>query len=279
MTTTPRHAARMSQVRIHALGPEGTTERDDVVAGEEPLQILAAGPGQEPVEVAVTMRTPGHEDELAVGFLVSEGLATPADVTGVTIEDPATAARPDDRVTIHLRTALDPAAIAERHTIATASCGICGKASIDDVVRRCDPLPDGPAVSAELIRGLPAALRAEQETFEATGGLHATGLFEANGTLLTLREDVGRHNALDKVIGERALAHALPLHACIAVVSGRISFELVQKAAAAGIPILVAVGAPTDLAIRTADAVGMTLIGFVRADRANVYTRAERVAP
>lgn len=278
MTTAHRHAARMSRVAITTIGPGGATQREDVVAGEEPLQILAAGPGQEPVEVAVTMRTPGHEDQLAVGFLVSEGLATPADVSGVTIGDPATVARPDDRVTVHLRRPLDPADIAERHTVATASCGICGKASIDDVVRRCDPLPDGPEVSADIIRGLPETLRAEQETFEATGGLHAAGLFTTEGSLITLREDVGRHNALDKVIGERALAHALPLNGSIAVLSGRISFELVQKAAAAGIPILVAVGAPTDLAIRTAEAVGMTLIGFVRTDRANVYTRADRVA-
>jgi FdhD protein len=224
------------------------------------------------------MRTPGHEDELAVGFLVSEGLVAPGAVSHVTIDDPATAARPDDRVTVHLTAPLDPATVAERHTVATASCGICGKASIDDVVRRCDPLPDGPTVSATRIRALPHALRAAQETFEATGGLHAAGLFSAAGELLTLREDVGRHNALDKVIGERALAGALPLHGTIGVVSGRISFELVQKAAAAGIPILVAVGAPTDLAVRTAQAVGMTLVGFVRGDRANVYTRPERVS-
>jgi FdhD protein len=280
MTAAPRHAARMSRVPITTVGPDGVTHRDDVVAGEEPLQILAAGPEQEPIEIAVTMRTPGHEDELAVGFLVSEGLAIAADVSGVTIDDPATAARPDDRVTVHLRAPLDPATVAERHTVATASCGICGKASIDDVVRRCDPLPAGPSVSAKIIRALPDALRAEQETFEATGGLHAAGLFTAGGDLAALREDVGRHNALDKVIGERALAGALPLHDNIAVLSGRISFELVQKAAAAGIPILVAVGAPTDLAIRTAEAVGMTLVGFVRAERANVYSRSDRlVAP
>jgi FdhD protein len=267
----------MSRVRVTAFLAGDITERDDVVAGEEPLQILAAGPDQEPVEVAVTMRTPGNEDELAVGFLVSEGLATPADVSHVEIDDLATAARPDDRVTVHLRKVLDPAMIAERHTVATASCGICGKASIDDVVRRCDPLPEGARVSVATILRLPDVLRSAQETFEATGGLHAAGLFGANASIITLREDVGRHNALDKVIGERALEHALPLHAHVAVVSGRISFELVQKAAAAGIPILVAVGAPTDLAIRTADAVGMTLVGFVRGDRANVYSRPDRV--
>ncbi len=144
MTTTRRHAARMSSVRVTTITPDGAEDRDDLVAGEEPLQILAAGPGQEPVEVAVTMRTPGHEDELAVGFLVSEGLIAPEDVTDVTYADPASASRPDDCVTVHLRHQLDPASIAARNTVATASCGICGKASIDDVVRRCDPLPDGP---------------------------------------------------------------------------------------------------------------------------------------
>jgi FdhD protein len=277
MTATPRHAARVSRVRITAIGPDGVEQRDDTVVGEEPLQINAAGPGQEPIEVAVTMRTPGHEDELAIGFLVSEGLIRVDDVVDVTYADPATASRPDDRITVHLARPLDVDSVAERRTVATASCGICGKASIDDVVRRCDPLPDGPEVSAATIGALPDALRAAQETFEATGGLHASGLFSADGRLIVLREDVGRHNALDKLIGERAMAGALPLHGTILLLSGRVSFELVQKSAAAGIPILAAVGAPTDLAIATAEGVGMTLIGFVRGARANVYTRAERV--
>ena len=158
--------------------------------------------------------------------------------------DPAEAARPDDVVTVLLDRRLDPATIAERRTVATASCGICGKASIDDVARRCDPLPDGPLVAAATVHALPATLRAAQETFEATGGLHASGLFTPDGALVTMREDVGRHNALDKLIGERYLAGALPLHRSILLVSGRISFELVQKAGAAGIPLLAAVGAP-----------------------------------
>jgi FdhD protein len=267
----------MSRVRMMAIGPGGVEERDDAVAGEEPLQVMAAGPGQEPVDVAVTMRTPGHEDELAVGFLVSEGLIEPRDVTGVTHADPASASRPDDTVTVHLGVPLDIASVAERRTVATASCGICGKASIDDVVRRCDPLPDGPVVDVSIVHTLPARLRAAQETFDATGGLHAAGLFTPGGVLTVLREDVGRHNALDKVIGERALADALPLHRTVLLVSGRISFELVQKAAAAGIPVMAAVGAPTDLAIATAEAMGMTLIGFVRPERANVYSRRDRV--
>jgi FdhD protein len=274
---TIRHDARMRRTRITAIGPAGVEERDDVVAGEEPLQVLAAGPGQEPVEVAVTMRTPGHEDELAIGFLVSEGLVRPGDVIGTEIGDPVDHARPDDHALVRLSTPFDAGLVAERRTVATASCGICGKASVDDVVRRCDPLPDGPAVAAATIHALPRTLREAQETFERTGGLHAAGLFDPEGGLIVLREDVGRHNALDKVIGERALRHALPAHGTILMLSGRISFELVQKAAAAGIPIVAAVGAPTDLAIDTANAVGMTLIGFVRDDRMNVYTRPDRV--
>jgi FdhD protein len=274
---TLRHDARMRRTRITAIGPGGVEERDDVVAGEEPLQILAAGPEQDPIEVAVTMRTPGHEEELAVGFLVSEGLAVPGDVIGTRIGDPVDHARPDDHVHVRLSTRFDARMVAERRTVATASCGICGKASVDDVVRRCDPLPDGPHVDAATVRGLPRTLRTEQETFERTGGLHAAALFDPDGRLLVLREDVGRHNALDKVIGERALQHALPASDTVLMLSGRISFELVQKAAAAGIPIVAAVGAPTDLAIDTASAVGMTLIGFVRDDRMNVYTRPDRI--
>ena len=274
---TVRHAARMRRTRIIAIGPTGVEERDDVVAGEEPLQILARGPGQEPIEVAVTMRTPGHEDELAIGFLVSEGLIAVGDIVRTSIGDPTSHARPDDHVVVRLARPFDPATVAERRTVATASCGICGKASVDDVVRRCDPLPDGPTVEAATIRTLPGRLRADQETFSRTGGLHAAGLFGNDGGLIVLREDVGRHNALDKIIGERALTGALPANDAILMLSGRISFELVQKAAAAGVPIVAAVGAPTDLAMDTAAAVGMTLVGFVRDDRMTVYTRPDRV--
>jgi FdhD protein len=241
------------------------------------MQILAAGPGQQPVEVAVTMRTPGHEAELAVGFLFSEGLIEPGDVRGVQFGDPTRDARPDDQVLVKLARPFDAGRVAERHFVATASCGICGKASIDEVAMRCAPLPDGPVVSREVLVGLPARLRAAQETFEATGGLHASGLFDPDGTLVSLREDVGRHNALDKVIGERYLAGALPLHRSILLLSGRISFELVQKAAAAGIPIVAAVGAPTDLAVQTAERLGQTLVGFLRRDRFNVYAGAQRI--
>lgn len=271
------HVARMAGTRLVAVERGIVTGRDDRLAGEEPLQILVAGLGQDAVEVAVTMRTPGGEDELAVGFLFSEGLMGAGAVLGTTIADPATAARPDDAVTVRLAHRFDPQVVAERRTVATASCGICGKASIDDVARRVAPLPDGPDVAPSTILRLPWRLCAEQETFGATGGLHAAGLFTPDGTLVVLREDVGRHNALDKVIGERYLAGALPLHRSILLVSGRISFELVQKAAAAGIPILAAIGAPTDLAVRTAASIGMTLVGFVRDERCNVYSRPDRL--
>jgi len=251
--------------------------RDDLVAGEEPLEIRAAGPRQTPVSVAVTMRTPGHERELAVGFLTTEGLIEGNQVLGVEVGDPGFMAEPDDAVLVRLARKIDPGIAAKRHFIATASCGICGKASIDEVAARCAPLPDGPAVSPEMLYGLPDRLRAAQSVFEATGGLHASGLFSADGQLIRLREDVGRHNALDKLIGSRVLARELPLWDRILLVSGRVSFEIVQKAAVAGIPIVCAVSAPSDLAIRLADRLGVTLVGFLRGDGFNVYTHDGRI--
>jgi FdhD protein len=267
----------MAGVRVLAVDGADVAERDDALAGEEPMQILAAGPDQAPAEVAVTMRTPGHEVELAIGFLYSEGLIAKGDVREVSFGDPASEARPDDAVTVHLDSPLDTDRVSKRHFVATASCGICGKASIDEVAMRCDPLPDGPLVARSVLAALPERMREAQETFEATGGLHASGLFTPDGALVVLREDVGRHNALDKLIGERYLAGALPLNASILLVSGRVSFEIAQKAAVAGIPILAAVSAPSDLAVRTADRLGMTLIGFLRGDRFNVYSRPDRV--
>jgi len=252
--------------------------RDDLVAGEEPLEIRAAGPGQKPVPVAVTMRTPGHEEELAVGFLTSEGLLADNEVRRVTYGDPAVVAEPDDSVLVRLAHRLDPSLVAQRNFVATASCGICGKASIDDVAVRCEPLPKGlPVVSRAVILGLPDALRAAQSAFDRTGGLHAAGLFETDGRLVAIREDVGRHNALDKLIGSRVLARELPLWDRILMVSGRVSFEIVQKAAVAGVPIICAVSAPSDLAIRLADRLGLTLVGFLRGDSFNVYAHDNRI--
>jgi len=252
--------------------------RDDLVVGEEPLEIRAAGPRQEPVQVAVTMRTPGYEDELAIGFLTSEGLLGGNEVLGVRYGDPGAVADPDDSVLVRLARRFDPALTAKRNFVATASCGICGKASIDDVAVRCEPLPKGlPVVARSVILGLPDALRAAQAAFERTGGLHAAGLFETDGRLVAVREDVGRHNALDKVIGSRVMANELPLWDRLLMVSGRVSFEIVQKAAVAGMPIICAVSAPSDLAVRLANRLGVTLIGFLRGDGFNVYSHDNRV--
>jgi FdhD protein len=252
--------------------------RDDLVVGEEPLEIRAAGPRQPPVQVAVTMRTPGYEQELALGFMTSEGLLADNEVRGVDYGDPGVMAEPDDSVTVRLARRFDPSLVAKRNFVATASCGICGKASIDDIAVRSEPLPKGlPVIRRSVILGLPDSLRAAQAAFERTGGLHGAGLFETDGSLVAIREDVGRHNALDKLIGSRVRVRELPLWDRILMVSGRVSFEIVQKAAMAGVPIVCAVSAPSDLAVRLADRLGVTLIGFLRGDGFNVYTHDGRV--
>jgi FdhD protein len=272
---------RTTTVRDVLVVRAGSAERrPDRLAGEEPMAIRVAGPGQAPVDVAVTMRTPGCDAELAVGFLVSEGLLDLPDLVGLTVEvgDPSGVAVPENEMVVRIRRALDPAAIPARAFVASASCGICGKASLDDVAVRCAALPPGPRVDAAVIVSLPDRLRAGQPLFEVTGGLHASGLFDVAGALLALREDVGRHNALDKLIGAAALAGELPLHDRLLVVSGRVSFEIVQKAAVAGIPIAVAGKAPTDLAVSAAERLGLTLVGFVRGGGFNVYAGEERIA-
>lgn len=271
-----RRATRATVTAVH--GAEVRT-RGDRLAGEEPMAIRACGPGQTPVEVAITMRTPGSEAELALGFLHSEGLLRDRnEVEAVELGDAGSIAQPDDEVLVRFRRPFDAAAVADRHFVASASCGICGKAAIDDVHVRAAPLPDGPVVAPEVLWSLPGRLRAAQDVFEATGGLHAAGLFEADGTLVAVREDVGRHNALDKLIGSRLLAAELPLHGRIVLVSGRASFELVQKAAVAGAPVLAAVSAPSDLAVDAAQRLGLTLLGFLRGDGFNIYSRPDRVA-
>ncbi len=268
----------VSSTKIVAVRGAELEVRDDLVVGEEPLEIRAAGPRQDPVQVAVTMRTPGHEEELALGFLTSEGLIANNEVTGVRYGDPGVMAEPDDSVVVRLARRFDPNLAAKRNFVATASCGICGKASIDDVAVRCEPLPRGlPVVARAVITSLPDALRAGQAAFDRTGGLHAAGLFETDGRLVAIREDVGRHNALDKLIGSRVRVRELPLWDRILMVSGRVSFEIVQKAAVAGVPVICAVSAPSDLAVRLADRLGVTLIGFLRGDGFNVYSHDGRV--
>jgi FdhD protein len=274
-TPPTRHVTTRSIVAVRG---DTLEVRPDRIVGEAPLEIRAAGPDQESVAVAVTMRTPGSEAELAVGFLRTEGLIDGSEVVGWDAGDPVGLSQPDDTIVVRLSRPFDASAVAERHFVATASCGICGKASIDDVAVRCEPLPVGlPVVSRTVILSLPDRLRTAQAAFERTGGLHAAGLFETDGRLVAVREDVGRHNALDKVIGSRVRLNELPLWDRILMVSGRISFEIVQKAAVAGVPIICAVSAPSDLAVRLADRLGVTLVGFLRADGFNVYSHDGRI--
>jgi FdhD protein len=252
----PYATAKVDVVRV----PDGETQ--DVVAVEEPLEIRINGS-----PVAVTMRTPGHDEELALGFALSEGLR------------PEGARLPDDLAanTVELDAAgFDPARLA-RSFYTSSSCGVCGKGALEAVAVEASRIESKLTVPAELIAVLPDRLRAAQPAFDATGGIHATGLFDEHGELLCLREDVGRHNALDKAIGWAFRERLLPLERSVLCVSGRLSFELVQKAAVAGCPMLVAVGAPSSLAIELARDRGVTLCGFVRGGRLNVYTEPWRV--
>jgi len=264
-------------VKVVAVNDGVRSERPDSLATEEPMEIRVGGPGQEATQVAVTMRTPGGDYELAVGFLFTEGLIAPGDVRRVAYcDDLDDESQRYNVVTVTLERPFDPGAL-RRNFYATSSCGICGKAALDDVEVRCAPVADGPQVRAEVLVGLPDALRARQRVFDRTGGLHAAGLFTAEGGLVTLREDVGRHNAVDKVIGEQALAGRVPLTDHVLQVSGRASFEIVQKAAVAGIPIVSAVSAPSSLAVEAGERFGMTIVGFVRDGRCNVYAGSDRV--
>jgi FdhD protein len=259
MAAPPYSAAPVEVVRL----PAGRRERDQV-AVEEPLEIRVNG---EPV--AVTMRTPGSDEELALGFCLSEGIRArratpPADLAANTVEVEAAG--------------FDPQQV-RRNFYTSSSCGVCGKGALDAVRVAAAPVKSDLRIPTTLLATLPERLRAGQAAFAATGGLHATGLFDARGALLCLREDVGRHNAMDKVVGWAFAAGRLPLADAILCVSGRLSFELVQKAAVAGCPIVVAVGAPSSLAVELAVAQRVTLCGFVRGGRLTIYSAAERVAP
>jgi FdhD protein len=246
--------ARMVSVVVH----DG---RRDEVAVEDPLEIRVDG---EPL--TVTMRTPGHDEELALGFLYGEGLITEPRAAGLT-EDLAS-----NIIEVQGPLARDPG---QRRFYTTSSCGVCGKGALDEVAVHAPMAQPGPRVQRELLAALPEHLR--QPSFHRTGGVHATGLFEPSGELLYAREDVGRHNAMDKVVGRALLDGLLPLAPRILCVSGRLSFELVQKAAVAGAPILVGVGAPSSLAIELAAGRGMTLGGFARHGSVNIYTGSDRV--
>jgi FdhD protein len=277
MATTEPLRRNVTTARVTAVHDGVRSERPDTLATEEPMEIRAGGPGQVARPVAVTMRTPGADYELAAGFLFTERLIVPGDVTRVAYcDDLEDAEQRYNVVTVTLRRPFDHDRL-QRNFYATSSCGICGKAALDDVEVRCAPVAEGPVVEAELIVTLPDRLRERQRVFDRTGGLHAAGLFTASGEMIALREDVGRHNAVDTVVGEQLLAGRIPLADRVLQVSGRASFEIVQKAAVAGIPIVSAVSAPSSLAVEAAERFGMTLVGFVRDGRCNVYTRPERV--
>jgi FdhD protein len=268
----------VTPVRVIAVRPDHHLEIPDQLATEEPMEIRAAGPGQRPAPIAVTMRTPGHDFDLAVGFLLTEGLIDdrravaavkycdlPDDVEQrfnvVTVE--LTRPLPDDRTS--------------RSFAVNASCGVCGKASIEDVTVACPVLPAAPPVPWSFILELPERLRAQQKLFDRTGGLHAAATFDPAGGGATLREDVGRHNAVDKLAGHALLSGELPLTGKVLMVSGRVSFEIVQKAARAGLALIAAVSAPSSLAVQAADALGVTVAGFVWGDRFNIYSHPERI--
>jgi FdhD protein len=263
---------------VISYSPHGQRRKIDALAAEEPLELRVDGRA-----LSVTMRTPGKDVELAHGFLLSEGV-----ITG--LEDISTArfcegTGPDGQNTYNvLDLALAPGVPSpdvgvERNFYTTSSCGVCGKAALDAVrlKTKFSPADDPIRVRVDVLTTLPDALREEQKVFASTGGLHAAGLFTADGELLVVREDVGRHNAVDKVLGWAVLNDLIPLRGHVLMVSGRASFELVQKAAMAGLPVLSAVSAPSSLAVELADEQGMTLVGFLRGQSLNVYSGAERV--
>jgi FdhD protein len=262
----------------------GLCAREDVLAAEEPLEIQLSYERRDGVRVnrsvSVTMRTPGHDEDLAAGFLFGEGLIRDRGQVAAIDAAPAGAGGSGNTVRVGLAGGLDVDLRAlERHFYTTSSCGVCGKTSIEALrIAQGAPLcADEPVVDFATLLRMPDALRENQGVFERTGGLHGAALFEATGRLILVREDVGRHNAVDKVIGAQFLAGRTPLPGTVLAVSGRASFELVQKALMAGIPILVAVGAPSSLAVELARQFGATLAGFVRDGRMNIYSGARRL--
>jgi FdhD protein len=262
VTGDPTEAPPYSTRGVDALRLPDRGREHDLVAVEEPLEIRIGG-----APVAVTMRTPGHDEELALGFCVTEGLEpvgsrVPDDLAANTIEVEATG--------------FDPERL-QRHFYTSSSCGVCGKGAIEAVQVDAPRVESTLELPFDIVASLPGRLREAQPTFEATGGLHATGLFDASGDLLCVREDVGRHNAMDKVVGWAFSERLLPLDAHVLCVSGRLSFELVQKAAVAGCPVLVAVGAPSSLAVELAQDRGVTLCGWVREGRVTVYSEPWRI--
>ncbi len=273
-------------IEVQKVREDRTQTQADELAVEEPLEIRVGRAGDRdrpPQSVSVTMRTPGNDFELAVGFLFTEGvLRSREDLRSVAYARSHVTGPSENVVEVVLERGVPfDAPKVRRGFYTTSSCGVCGKASLEAVrVAGVRPPPDGrPRVRSDLLPKLPDRLREGQALFSTTGGLHAAGRFDAEGCLLSIREDVGRHNALDKLVGERVLAGGLPLHDQVLAVSGRASFEILQKAAVAGFPFVIAVGAPTSLAVDLAHEFGITLVGFARAGGYNVYAGADRVLP
>jgi FdhD protein len=283
----PGSTVRRRVEQLSVTGDGARRARTDVLATEEPLEIRVAPAhalrdarlDDAATQVAVTMRTPGADFELAAGFLYAEGLIAGADAIS-SIRYCTEGEQRYNVVSVVLTpgTRFDPAAL-QRNFYQTSSCGVCGKASIEAVMRpACARIESNLSVSPEVVTRMPEQLRAAQAVFERTGGLHAAGLFTADGELVRAREDVGRHNAMDKLVGASLLERELPWAERMVMVSGRLSFELVQKAARAGAALLAGVSAPSSLAVELAEACGMTLCGFVRGERFNVYAGGARIA-
>jgi FdhD protein len=270
-----------TRARVLAVADGERRTRSDYLATEEPLEVRLVAGGAT-ATVAVTMRTPGADFELAVGFLHGEGvIGGRGDVARISYcTDPQVDAEQQYNIVNVALTAgaLPDLHALERHFMTSSACGVCGKASLDALeLRGCPVLPPGPALDPAVLPRLPVALRERQGLFDSTGGLHAAGLFTADGDLVAVREDVGRHNAVDKLVGWALLDARLPLHRHVLMVSGRSSYEILQKALAAGIPIVCAVSAPSSLAVDLARRFGVTLVGFLRGERFNVYAGEERL--
>jgi FdhD protein len=275
--------ARRRVVRVRLAEPGSlpqVTDIADLLAAEEPLGIRLGGQA-----LTLTMRTPGDDLDLAAGFLVGEGVVrSAADISSITICDGTGCGHAGHEGTgnvadVELRPGLTAAPALRRNFLTTSACGVCGKASVAELLVRpsWDINADQVAIGASRLATMPLALRSAQRVFASTGGLHAAAVFSAGGELLAAREDVGRHNAVDKVVGWALRGGRLPLRGCVLLVSGRASFELVQKAVLAGCPVLAAVSAPSSLAAALAQEAGLTLVGFLREGSMNVYTRADRV--
>jgi FdhD protein len=275
-----RQTASKTKATVWVVENGKVRSRSDQLATEEPLEIRLVSPQK---TVAVTMRTPGADFELTAGFLYSEGVVrSREDIDRISycVDPDVDGEQRYNIVNVKLKEGLSPdLQPLERHFFTTSACGVCGKASLEALrLRGCPVIPDGPEVSAEVIYSLPEQLRAAQRVFSTTGGLHAASLFDTQGQLLSVREDVGRHNALDKLVGSAVLSDQLPLNNHIVMVSGRSSFEILQKCLTAGVPIVCAVSAPSSLAVALAREFGITLVGFLRGERFNVYAGRERLA-